>query len=96
MPQASMPGQMMITSNGMVFSQPQLMAPRPQILGLPGQQAMVPGQIMLGGPAGVQHGGGPFGLPHQLGQVGGGQLGQLVQQGGHLGLLGGLGMPRFR
>lgn len=67
----------------LMMSQPQLFAQRPQMIGLPGQQqAMVPGPLVLGG---VNQMGGHLGM------------GLIQQHGGSpFGLLGGLGIPRFR
>ncbi|XP_023334674.1 collagen alpha-1(VIII) chain isoform X3 [Eurytemora carolleeae] len=64
-----------------MMSQPQLFAQRPQMISLPGQQqAMVPGPLVLGG---VNQMGGHLGMG-------------LIQHGSPFGLLGGLGIPRFR
>lgn len=68
------------------LSQPQLMAPRLADLGLPGQQAMVPGQICWAVRRREYSTAADLRTPTSAGTGGGGQLGLLSQQGGHLGL----------
>merc|ERR1719370_559588 len=51
-----LPGVQLAGMHGLAVSQPQLLAPRPQMLGLPGQQAMLGmgGQVVMGGFPGMQ------------------------------------------
>merc|ERR1712142_1118237 len=50
------PGVQLAGMHGLAASQPQLLAPRPQMLGLPGQQAVLGmgGQVVMGGFPGMQ------------------------------------------